>query len=78
MGQIRLGVAILSGRIFAGYPNKKGDGFREPRHDVTSDVLKVVAEYVGMNHEITVQADGKPAYTVAVKEIKPAATTAAT
>ncbi len=77
MAKIRLAVAALSGRIFAGYPNKKGDGFREPRHDVTSDVLKVIAEYAGMNHELTVNVDGKPAYTITVKEVNHAAAAAA-
>lgn len=74
MGQIRLGTAALSGRIFAGYPNKKGDGFREPRHDVTGDVLKVIAEYVGLNNECTVNVDGKPSYTITVKPVTPQTT----
>lgn len=71
MGQIRLATAALSGRVFAGYPNKAGDGFRGQRHDVTSDVLKVAAEYVGMDKEVTVTVDGVPQYTLAVRSIKP-------
>ena len=69
MGKIRLGTAALSGRIFAGYPNKAGDGFREPRHDVTGDVLKTVMEHIGMDKEATVHVDGKPAYVIAIKKI---------
>jgi len=74
MGKILLGTAALSGRIFAGYPNKAGDGFREPRHDVTGDVLKVIAEYVGINHECTVNVGGVPAYTITVKPVTQATT----
>lgn len=69
MGKLRLATAALSGNIYAGYPNKSGTGFREPRHDVTSDVLKCVAEHIGMNHVCTVNVDGKPAYTITVKKI---------
>jgi hypothetical protein len=69
VGKIRLGVTALSRRIFAGYPNKAGDGFRGERHDVTGDVLKTIAEYIGMDHEETVNIDGKPAYTITVKKI---------
>lgn len=66
---IRLATAAISGRIFAGHPNKAGDGFRGERHDVTGDVLKTVAEHIGMNMEATVEVNGVPAYTIAIRAI---------
>lgn len=63
---IRLAVAALSGRIFAGRPTKDGLGFKEPRYDVTSDVLRCVSEHVGIGNEVTVHCDGKPAFRIAV------------
>lgn len=68
MGKIRLATAALSGRIFAGYPNKAGDGFRGERHDVTGDVLKTIAEHLGMNKTSTVYVDGEPKYTITIIE----------
>ena len=70
MGRLRLATAALSGNIYAGYPTKAGDALKEPRHDVTSDVLKCVAEHIGMNRQATVNVDGKPAYTISVKKIE--------
>lgn len=58
---IRVATAALSGRIFAGRPTKDGKGFREPRFDVTSDVLRAVADKIGIGHEVTVECDGVPA-----------------
>jgi len=66
---IRLATTALSGRIYAGHPNKAGDGFRGERYDVTSDVLKTVAEHIGMNREATVSIGGKAAYTITIKEL---------
>ena len=68
---IRLGCAALSGRIYAGRPNKKGDGFVGQRHEVTSDVLKTVIEHIGADHAITVNVDGHPAYEIAVRRFAP-------
>lgn len=69
---IRLGTAALSNRIFAGYPNKKGDAFRGERHDVTGDVLKVIAEHIGIGHEVTVNCDGIPLYRIAILPVEAA------
>jgi hypothetical protein len=48
----------LSERIFAGRPTKDGRGFKEPRYDVTSDVLKAIHDKVGIGNEIEVRVDG--------------------
>lgn len=68
---IRVATALLSGRIFAGRPTKDGMAFKEPRYDVTSDVLKAVVDYVRPDHEVTVTEDGKPMFTITVRSIRP-------
>jgi hypothetical protein len=65
-GKLRVATAALSERIFAGYPLKSGLGFREPRHDVTSDVLKAVHDKIGIGHEIEVTCDGVVLFRIAV------------
>ena len=66
MNKIRVATSPLSERIFAGYPLKSGQGFREPRHDVTSDVLRAIHDKVGVGNEIIVECDGAPAFRIAV------------
>lgn len=68
--RLRVAVTALSHRIFAGYPTKDGMALREPRHDVTSDVLKAISDYIGMDKEMTVTADGVPQFTIAVRSVK--------
>jgi hypothetical protein len=63
---IRVATAVLSERIFAGRPTKDGLGFKEPRYDVTSDVLVAVKDKVGIGNEVTVELDGKPQFRIAV------------
>ena len=70
MSKLRIATALLSERIFAGYPLKNGKGFREPRHDVTSDVLRAVHDKVGVGNEITVECDGAPAFRIAVLPVQ--------
>lgn len=70
MREIRLATGALSRRIFAGRPNKAGTGFCGERHDVTGDVLKVVAEHIGIGFEAVVEVDGKPSYTIRVMPIE--------
>lgn len=67
---IRVATAVLSERIFAGRPTKDGRGFKEPRFDVTSDVLVAIRDKVGIGNEITVECDGKPQYRIAVLPIE--------
>ena len=64
--KIRVATACLSERIFAGRPTKDGKGFKEPRHDVTSDVLVAIRDKVGLGNEITVECDGVPDFKIRV------------
>ena len=66
---IRVATAALSGRIFAGRPRKDGMAFKEPRYDVTSDVLVAIRDKIGIGHEVTVEKDGKPDFRIAVLPI---------
>lgn len=66
---IRVATALLSERIFAGRPTKDGKGFKEPRYDVTSDVLVAIKDKVGIGNKITVECDGVPAFEIAVLPI---------
>jgi hypothetical protein len=63
---MRVATAALSGRIFAGKPTKDGRGFKEPRYDVTSDVLKAIRDKVGVGNEIAVASDGIVEFRIAV------------
>lgn len=65
-GGIRVATAVLSGRIFAGRPTKDGLGFKEPRYDVTSDVLRAIYDKIGVGHEVTVECDGEPSFRIAI------------
>ena len=67
---VRVATACLSGRIFAGRTTKDGLGFKEPRYDVTSDVLKAVKDKIGIGHEVTVECNGVPEYRIAILPIK--------
>lgn len=67
---IRVATAALSGRIFAGRPTKDGKGFKEPRFDVTSDVLVAVKDKIGIGHEVTVECNGVPQFRIAVLPLK--------
>jgi len=55
---IRVATAVLSNRIFAGRPTKDGKGLKEPRYDVTSDVLVAIRDKVGIGNEIEVGLPG--------------------
>lgn len=72
---IRVATAVLSERIFAGRPTKDGRGFKEPRYDVTSDVLVAIRDKVGIGNEIGVERDGVVEFRIAV--LPPLALTAA-
>ncbi|GLI99173.1 hypothetical protein [Sphingobium sp. BS19] len=63
---IRVATAVLSERIFAGRPTKDGRGFKEPRYDVTSDVLQAIRDKVGIGNEIEVASNGVVEFRIAV------------
>lgn len=63
---IRVATALLSERIFAGRPTKDGKGFKEPRYDVTSDVLIAIRDKVGVGNEIDVETGGIVQFRIAV------------
>lgn len=58
--------ALPSGRIFAGRPTKDGRGFKEPRYDVTSDVLIAVRDKVGIGNKIEVARNGVVEFRIVV------------
>lgn len=69
---IRVATALLSERIFAGRPTKDGRGFKEPRYDVTSDVLVAIKDKVGIGNEIEVGLPGTAVeFRIAVLPPKP-------
>ena len=55
---LRVACSALGKRIYAGHPTKDGTRFREPRHDVTSDVLKAVIDKIKIGNEVEV-SDGE-------------------
>lgn len=67
---IRVATAALSGRIFAGRPTKDGTAFKEPRYDVTSDVLIAVKDKIGIGYNITVERDGVPLFKIAILPVE--------
>lgn len=73
---IRVATAVLSNRIFAGRATKDGRGFKEPRYDVTSDVLVAIRDKVGIGFSVKVESEGMPSFyiTVTDHEVSPAAT----
>lgn len=68
--KLRLATAALSRRIYAGYATKAMDRLREPRHDVTSDVLRTVIEHVGVGNAVTVNVDGQAAFEIVVRALE--------
>ena len=63
---LRVATAALSGRIFAGRPTKEGNGFKEPRYDVTSDVLVAIKDKIGIGNQVNVERDGVVEFRIAV------------
>jgi len=71
MMNIRISTSPLTGRIYAGRLNKKGNAFLDGKMDATSDVLRAViekAEYHGGAFDI--QA-GDDKWEVTVKKVQP-------
>lgn len=72
---IRVAAAAISGRIFAGRISKDGTRFVGEKIDVTSDVWKAVVDVIEPGHAMTITADGKPRYEIAVRNIQAASDT---
>lgn len=68
--RLRVACALVSGRIYAGRVKASGIEWREPKEDVTSDVLKAVIEYTEPGHYIDVEVDGTPKYRISIEELK--------
>ena len=71
MEDLRLGVTVVTKRIHIGRVKKNGWEWKEGHYDFTSEVLKVMCEYLeiqGNEKEITV--NGKPKFIMTLKEIK--------
>jgi hypothetical protein len=70
MNRIRVQPSPLSNTIYAGRINKDGSAWQGEKHDVTSDVIGSIIQYVGAGNIISVNEDGKPAYEIEVRAIK--------
>ncbi|WP_186214670.1 DUF7446 family protein [Burkholderia gladioli] len=66
---IRVACMALSRRIKAGTPNKDGQSFRAGGQDVTSDCVKAIIEFVGVDGTHEVSVDGVPMYEIEVRRI---------
>lgn len=70
MNNIRVATSALTKTIYAGKLNKKGDSFLACKTDVTSDVLKSIIDYVGIDETHVVSISGKPIYEISVKKVE--------
>jgi len=69
MSNIRVATSALTKTIYAGKLNKKGDSFLTGKTDVTSDVLKSIIDYVGIDETHVVSISDKPIYEISVKKV---------
>ena len=69
MSNIRVATSALTKTIYAGKLNKKGDSFLTGKTDVTSDVLKSIIDYIGIDKTHVVCISGKPIYEISVKKV---------
>ena len=69
MSNIRIATSALTKTIYAGKLNKKGDSFLTGKTDVTSDVLKSIIDYVGIDKIHVVSISGKPIYEISIKKV---------
>ena len=70
MNKTRIGCSPLTNIIYAGKVNKDGQTWRSgTQQDVTSDVIQAIIHYVGIDKQLNVTLDGKPRYTILIKEI---------
>ena len=68
-----LGFSALTERIYLGRVSKRNHSqWRGEKLDITSNFIQVMLQKFKPGYETTVDVDGKPKYTVTVKEIKKA------
>jgi len=67
---IRIACSAVTRRIKAGRVTKDGWSFIGEPKDVTTDVLKAVIEFIGIDHEQVIIVDGKPTYKITVTAIE--------
>jgi hypothetical protein len=67
---IRIACTALAKRIMAGRVSKNGVEFIGTPHDVTSDALKAVIEFIGVDQTHVVTVNGKPMFSLTVETIK--------
>lgn len=64
---LRVGCSPLTNTIYAGRLNAAGDTWAGDKHDVTSDCLGAVIQYVGADHVATVNENGVPTWKITVR-----------
>jgi FMN-dependent NADH-azoreductase len=67
---IRIACTALAKRIMAGRISKNGIEFIGKPQDVTSDALKAVIEFIGINETHVVTVDGKPMFEISVHQVE--------
>jgi hypothetical protein len=70
MNKIRVQPSPLTNTIYAGRTNKDGSAWQGEKHDVTSDVIGSIIQYIGVGNIISVNENGRPAYEIEVRAIK--------
>lgn len=70
--EFRLLMSPLTSTVYAGRVKVLPNGVFERsgvRHDVTSDFLALILQYVGIDKTVTLNENGVPTYEVSVKKI---------
>jgi len=63
---LKLGVSPITGTVFAGRLNKKGNMWIN-KVDITEQFLSCCLQYFKPGTENTISADGKPLYIITIK-----------
>jgi FMN-dependent NADH-azoreductase len=67
---IRIACTALAKRIMAGRVSKDGIAFIGKPQDVTSDALKALIEFIGINETHVITVDGKPMFEISVHQVE--------
>ena len=65
----RIACTALTKRIMLGNVEKDGLSFSGTKRDVTSDCLKAVIDFVGVDYESEVVVNGIPTYKITVQKV---------